>query len=194
MDHIRAFLGRPNRILRNIGLNIAQFQVVAGIEHPAVCVAASVQQIVAAFLRGSHEHLWPVKMFCEQSLGYLRSKIAKVYAQRVASGLLDVLKRLHHMDLAFYDADRAFIDIRLAIFCLVCVCQRLPSIDREALWEAVSADSNDSYFDFRYVHHHILLLYIFIFTFLAAHNMHLRHVSCNSAYPAVPEARGHSLD
>ena len=68
MDHVSTVLGIPYRILRDICLDVAQRQVVAGIEHTAVCVAASLAQIIPGLLSGCHKHLRSVKMLCQQGL------------------------------------------------------------------------------------------------------------------------------
>ena len=103
MDHICALVCGSDRILRNISLDIAQCQIVACIQHAAVSISASLNQVILALLCCGNKHFRPVKMFCQQSLGNLRSEVSKIYNQRITAGCLDVLKCLHHMDLTLYD-------------------------------------------------------------------------------------------
>ena len=131
VDHVRALLSSPHRIFRNIGPDIAQLQIIAGVEHTAVCVSSAAYQIVLALFCGSREHNRSVKMFGQQGLGDLRSEVSKVYAQRVASCFLDIFQRLHHMNLALNNADRALIDILCRIFFAISFYKSFSAVYRE---------------------------------------------------------------
>ena len=128
VNHIRAFVRIANRIVRDIGLHVAKRQVVAGVQHSAVCVAAAVQQILLALFGGCTEHLWSVKVLCQQSFGNFRSEISEIYAQRIASRLLNIFQCVYHIDFALDDGDGTFIDVFCIVFFTVCFYQRFPSL------------------------------------------------------------------
>ena len=159
MDHVRTLLSGSHRILRDIGFHIAQFQIVAGIEHAAVRIAAALYEIILCFFRSRHEHLRSLEMFCKQGLGDLRPEVSKVDNQCIASGFLNVLEGLYHMDLTFYDADRTFIDGSFAVLCCVSVDQCFSPVYGQALRETVAAYRNNSDLQFWHVVHDVFLLF-----------------------------------
>ena len=140
MDHIRALRGRSYRVFRNICPDRTQPQVVAGVQHTAVCVSSSIGQIVLALLGGSAEHLRTLEMLRKKRLRDLRAEVSKVDHDGVAACLLHILKRLDHLGLALDDADRTFIDVIRAILCGVSLNEGFPAVDRERCREAVAAD------------------------------------------------------
>ena len=85
-------------------------------------------------------------MLCKQGLGNFGAEVSKIYAQRVAACLLNVLKSLHHMNLALNDADRALIDVGSTILIRISLHQSLSPVDRQALGEAVTADGYNADF------------------------------------------------
>ena len=166
MDHIRALSGCSYRILRNISLYAAQSQVVAGVQHTAVSVSASVLQIILGFLSCRAEHLRSFEVLCKQGLGDLRPEVSKINDQRVAACLLDVFKGLDHMDLTLDDTYRTLIDVIGVVLCLVRIDQCFSSVDRERCREAVTAHSNDTNLCLRDVVKHVsYLLYYLSFRF-----------------------------
>ena len=151
MNHIGALLRSSDGVLRNICLNIAQRQIVAGIQHAAVSVSASADQ---ASLRGllscSHEHFRTVKMLCKKCFRDLGTKVPKIDNKGIAAGFLNIRKCLKHMHFALDDADRAFIDIRIIVFFPVSFHQGFSSRDRKGFRKTVAANRNDT--DFYYRH------------------------------------------
>ena len=97
-------------------------------------------------------------MLGEQRLGDFRAEVAEVNDKRVAAGVLDILERLNHVDLALDDADRTFIDFRGAVLFRVGLHQRLSAVDGKGLREAVAADRDDADLDLRDVVHVKFLL------------------------------------
>ena len=88
-------------------------------------------------------------MLCQQGFCNFRAEVAQIYAQRVAACLLDILQSLYHMDLALYNTDRTFINIRNVIICLVSLYQSLSSVDRQRFRDTVPADCYNTDFHFR---------------------------------------------
>ena len=169
MDHIRTFPGSSHRIFRDICLDVTELQVVACIQHTAVCIPASLNQIISSLFCRCHEHLRSVKMFCKERLCNLRSKVSKINDQRITSGLFDVFQRLYHVDLTFHDTDRTFVNIVIPVFCFVCIYKGFSSCYGKALRKTVTADCNDSDFHFWHVVHDSFLLFIstMLFHFLS---------------------------
>ena len=83
-------------------------------------------------------------MLCKQCFRNFRSKISKIYNQRIAAGSLDIFQRLHHVDFTLYDADRTFIDVFCRIFLLVGFHQISSSRYGKALRKTVSAHRYNS--------------------------------------------------
>ena len=63
------------------------------------------------------------------------------------------------MDLALYDTDRTLIDIFCIVFLCVSFYKRFSSVYGKAFRETVSADCNDSDFNFWHVVHNLILLF-----------------------------------
>ena len=155
MDPIRALLRVSHGVFGNIGLDLPKLQVVAGVQHAAVSVAPSADQVISAFLRRGDKHGGAVKVFCQESLGNFRAKIAQVHHQSVAPGLFYVLQRLYHVDLAFHNADGALVHTGAlrSVFFRKGLHQRLPAVYGKAFREAVSRNSHHTYFYFWNVLH-----------------------------------------
>ena len=130
VNHVRALVSGADRVFRNVNLYIAQLQVVAGVQHAAICVAAAVHEVFCGFFRGRTEHNGAVKVLCKQRLGNFRTEVAKVNDKRVAACVLYVFKCLYHVDLALHDTDRALIDICCTVFICVGLYQCLSSVYR----------------------------------------------------------------
>ena len=97
-------------LLGDIGLYLPKLQIVAGVEHTAVGVAASAHKVVAGLLGGGNEHTGAVEVLGEKGLGYLRAEVAKVHHQGVAAVFLNVFKSLYHVYFRLHYADRALVD------------------------------------------------------------------------------------
>ena len=146
VDHVCALLCSTNGVLRDVSLNIAKLQIVACIQHAAVCIATSVLQISLALLCSCNEDGGTIKVLCKQGLGDFGTEVSKIYAKCVTSGLLYVLKSLNHVDLALNDTNGALINVSSAILIGISLYQRLSSVNGQALGEAVTANSNDTNF------------------------------------------------
>ena len=153
MDHVRTFFRITDRIFRNIGLYIAKLKVVAGVQHTAVSIAAVGTQNSIVLFRSCHEHLRSVKMLCQKSLGDFRSEVAEEYAQGVAAGLLNIRQRVDHIDFALDNRDGALINIGRIILGSIRFYKGFPPRLCEAGRETVTADTNDTDFDFWNVVH-----------------------------------------
>lgn len=149
VDHIGAFAGSSHRIFRNVCLYATQFQIIAGVEHTAVGIPTAGGQHAGVFLGSGTEHLRTVKVLCQQRLGDLRTKVAQIDAQRIASGFFQIVQRLYHVDLAFHNADGTFVDILGVILFGIGIHQRLAAVYRQALRKAVTADCDNADFHFR---------------------------------------------
>ena len=137
------------RILRNICLEMTHTKVIGTVEHAAICIAAAVNQ-VSITLRCRHIHARAVKVFCNQGFGRFRTKVAKEDHQRVASGVLNLCDSLQHIVFIF---DRGLGLINLQFFLTASRNNRSTAALAELDREAVTADSNDTEFYFRYVFH-----------------------------------------
>ena len=151
VDHIRALLSISDRIVRNIRVDVAKGNIVAGVQHTAVCISASVHQILLALLCRRAEHLRSVKMLCEKGLGDLRSEVAEENTQCIAACFFDILQRIHHIDFALNDGDRTLVDVVLIILLLICLDERLSSVDSKRRREAVARNRDDANLDLRNV-------------------------------------------
>ena len=138
-------------------MQVAQFQVVACVQHSAVSVSTSAYQVVAGFLSGSYDHARSVEVFYQQSFCGLRSEVSKVNNQSVASCFVYFSQSFHHIFFALYYG-RTFVD-----FSVVCSYDSFSSVLGQSHRKAVTAYCNDSQFDFRHVDHDFIppLLCIF---------------------------------
>ena len=157
MNHIRAVLCVSNRIFRNVSFYVAKLQVIACVQHTAICVSTSLTEIILCLLCCCDKHFRSVEMLCKKCLGDLRTKVSKVYTKSVAACFFDVFKSLNHMNLALYNTDWTFINILCVIFLCVGLNKSFSSVYRKAFRETVSADCNDSNFYFWHVIHDFFL-------------------------------------
>ena len=153
MNHIGTFTGKAHRVLGNVRAHIAQLQVIAGVQHSAVCIAAALNQAVLVLFSGGHEHLGAVEVLGQQGFGNFRTEVAQIDAQRIAAGFLDILQRLHHVDFALHNTDGALINILCVIRRFVSFYQGFSAVYGQGLREAVAADRHDTHFYFRHVVH-----------------------------------------
>ena len=106
-NHVRAFLCRAHRILRDICF--ARLQVIAGIEHAAVRIAPAWTRLFPDSSAAAMNMDGPSKCFASNVSEYLRAKVAKINHQGVAARLLHILQGLHHVEFAFHDTDWTFV-------------------------------------------------------------------------------------
>ena len=140
-DHVCTVVSVSDRILGDVRLEVAQLQVVARIEHSAICVAPVVEELVACLLSRCDDHRRSVEILDEQRLGCLGTEVAEIYDERIASCRVDILERLLHVDLIL-DRDLALIDV--SVLLLVFSDQRRPPALGQAHGETVSADRHDT--------------------------------------------------
>ena len=153
VDSVGAVLCVAHGVFRYVGLDFPELQVIAGVEHAAVGVAAATHQVVAGFLRGGNEHGGTVKMLGQQGFGDFRAEVAQVHHQRVAAGVLHVFQRLHHMDFAFHNADGALVHALAAVFFGIGLHQGFSPVDGEGFRETVAGNGDDADLDFRGIVH-----------------------------------------
>ena len=91
VDAVGAVFGVAYGVFGDVGLDLPQLQVIAGIEHAAVGVAPAAHQVVPAFLCRGNEHAGAVKVLGQKGLRNLRAKVAQVHGQGVAASLFYVL-------------------------------------------------------------------------------------------------------
>ncbi len=94
-------VGGAYRILGYIGVYAAQLEVVRCVQHAAVCVAATVEHILAGLFGGGNEHYRTVKVLCNQSFGSFGTEIAQIHNQRVYAILLELFQSLCGIMLVF---------------------------------------------------------------------------------------------
>ncbi len=75
--YLGKFSGSAYRVFRDIGLPMAQLQVIACIEHAAVGVAPALDQVLPGFLRCRNDHRRPVKFLDQQRFWRFRAKIPR---------------------------------------------------------------------------------------------------------------------
>ena len=115
MDHICTFFCCSYRIFRNICFDISQFQVVACIEHSAVCISTSLNQDCLRVSSAAATNIFgPSKCFASNVSEISGPKFPRYTTECVTSCFLDIFQSLYHVDLALYDTDRTFIDILLS--------------------------------------------------------------------------------
>ncbi len=146
MDAVRTFGCRSHRVLGNISLHIAQFQIVACVQHTAVGIPAAAHQIILALLRSRNIHGRSFKMLCQKCLGNLGSEISKINAERIAAVGPDVFQGLHHVNLTLHNTHGTLIDGIRAVFCRVSRNQGLSSVHGQTLRKTVPAHGHDTDF------------------------------------------------
>ena len=80
---------------------MAQVQIVGTVEHSAVGITASVNQIVARFFGSRNKHARSVKKLCNLCFGGLRSKVSKEHDQSIASGRFYLVNGFEHVLFVF---------------------------------------------------------------------------------------------
>ena len=98
-------------LLRDIGARLAQRQGMAGIQHAAVGITTTVDEVLLGLFGSGAEHGGAIEIFGQHGLGDLRSEVAKIYTEGIATSLLDILKGLAHVNLALDDTDGALVDV-----------------------------------------------------------------------------------
>ena len=119
MNHLSTLVSISYRLLGNIGTSLAEGECLTGIQHTAICITTSVNQVVLCLLSGSAEHGRSLEPVSKHSLRNLRTEVAEVNNEGVTSSLLHILQCLLGVNLTFYDADRTLIDAFLTVLFLI---------------------------------------------------------------------------
>ena len=114
MNHLSALSSVANGLLRDVSASLAQRQSLASVQHTAVSVTTTVDQVILSLLSSSAEHGGTLEPVGDHGLRNLGTEVAQVNAERITSGLLDILKSLLSVNLTLNDTDRTLIDTVLA--------------------------------------------------------------------------------
>ena len=146
-DHLSAFFSRSHRVGGDVGAEMAHTQVVGAVQHTAVGVAASVDQVAVAF--GSRDaHRRTVEFLDQQRFRGLGAEVAEVDHQRVAAGLLHVFQRLQGVGFVFNGNGTGVKPFAVGF------CNGSAAAFGEPDRETVAGDSDQSEFDIRDIVHH----------------------------------------
>ena len=110
MDHLCTLASVANGLLRNVSASLAQRESLAGVQHTAVSIATTVDQILLRLLCSSAEHRRTLEPVGNHSLRDLRTEVAQINAEGVTSSLLHILESLLSVDLTLNDGDGALVD------------------------------------------------------------------------------------
>ena len=145
MNHICTISCSANRIFRNICFHTADFQIIAGIEHSAICIASAILQIILGFFCCCAEHNRTISpVLCQQCFGYFRSEVAKVHNKCIALMCVYICKSLYHIGLTFDNGNRALIYIFFVILCCISSNQSFSSLLRKSCRKTITADRNNT--------------------------------------------------
>ena len=100
--HLSDFFRCSYRIFRDICFQIAKLQVVACIQHTAICISTSLYQIVSMLFCCRNHHTRSVKIFYQQSLCGLRTEVPKIDNQSITSCFLHLFQGFLHIQLTLY--------------------------------------------------------------------------------------------
>ena len=135
----------------DIGLEMAHAQVVGAVEHAAVGVAAAVDEVLAAFLSGSHIHDGAVKPLGDERFRRLGTEVAQEHHQGIAARALYFVHGFEHILLIFH---RGFAFVQIQSLALAGGHDGSPAALGERNDEAVPGHRNDAQLDFRNVGQH----------------------------------------
>ena len=129
VDHVSAIFSVTDRILRDISLYASEMEIVACIEHSAVCISSAILKVSLALFSSCTEHLGAIEMLSEKSLRNLRTEVSKIYTKSFTSGLLDILKSVDHVDLTLNDTDGTLIDVSCIILLGISLYESLAAVN-----------------------------------------------------------------
>ena len=155
MNHVCAVLGIAHRIVRDISLGVPKGQIVARIQHAAVSITASVNEILLGFLGSGAEHLRAVKVLGQQGFRNLRTEVAEIDAEGVAAVCFDVVQGIYHINFGLDDGHRAFVNVFGTVLPGIGLDQGLSAVDCQRSREAVTAYGNDTDFYGAYIQHSV---------------------------------------
>ena len=119
MNHLSALGSVADGLLGDVSAGLAQRESLAGIQHTAVSIATTVDQVVLSLLGSSAEHRRALEPVSNHRLRNLGTEVAEVNAQSVTASLLHILKSLLSVNLALNDADGALVDAILTKLLLI---------------------------------------------------------------------------
>ena len=147
-DHRSTVPRVSDRILRNIGRNLSQAEIVGAVEHPAVGISPSPHEVVASLLGCGDIHRGAGEILCEYRLRRLRTEIAQIDHQRIAAGTLNLFQRLQGILLILDDCLRLeYVDPERPALLI----HSAPSLLRNRDDETVTAHSHKTQLDNWYV-------------------------------------------
>ena len=151
-DHRGDFVGHADRIIRDVRPQLAQADVVGGVEHAAIGIAASVDEIFSCLLGGGREHDRAVEALGQDGRRPFGAEVAQEDDQGVDAGRLDFVQGLEGVLLVFDDG-RDFDDRNrfLAAFFGHADAALAGQLDGEA----VAADADEAELDGRNVVHEV---------------------------------------
>ena len=115
-DLVGAVLGVAHGILGDVGLDAVELQVVGGVQHAAVGVAAVGGQHADVLLSRRDVHHGAAEHAGDQGLGALGAEVAEEDDQRVDAGGLDLLVGLVHVGVdAALDDGLALVDVEVLL-------------------------------------------------------------------------------
>ena len=131
MDHLSTLGSVANGLLRDVSASLAQAQSLAGVQHTAVSVATTVDQVLLSLLSSSTEHSGSLEPVGQHGLRNLRTEVAQVYAEGVTACLCDILQCLLGVDLTLNDTDRTLVDAFLTKLLLLLSDNSLTTVNSQ---------------------------------------------------------------
>ena len=131
MDEFSAVSSVAHGLLGDVSAGLAQGEGVAGVQHTAVGIATTVDQVVLGLLSSGAEHGGAVEVLGQHGLGDLGTEVAQIDHEGVAASLVDILQGLLHVDLALHDADRTLVDVGSTELLCVSLHEGLATVDSQ---------------------------------------------------------------
>jgi len=110
MNHLSTLSCIAYWLLWNICTSLTQRQSLAGVQHTAVSITTTIDQVVLSLLSSSAEHGGALEPVGNHGLGNLGTEVAQVNAKGVTTGFLHIGQSLLSVDLTLNDADRTLVD------------------------------------------------------------------------------------
>ena len=90
VNHFSTLGSVANRLFRDVSTGLAQRECLAGVQHTAVSVATTVDEVVLSFLSSSTEHCRALEPVGNHGLRNLRTEVAQIDAECVTASLLNI--------------------------------------------------------------------------------------------------------
>ena len=152
------FLCGTAGIFGNVHSLVAQSQIVAGVEHTAECVAASVVQVAVSF-GSAGIHQWTIKHVRNHGFRCFRSEVTEINTQGIDAGGFDIFDSFAGIQFIFH-ADRTFIEslTKSSFYCGAAAFG-------QGTWKAGTGNSDQSHFYLRNICNHLFLSFIVLISF-----------------------------